>query len=291
MVELEWGSWQWNEDHFPADQLDADGDTWGIRWRGMEKMRHDSYLRLIEGRLRGPSPLNVLDIGCALCDFTEKVWNLNRDNRISGMDMSANAINWNSKKFPVFEFKQDAIPEIPFDKKFDVIFCLEVLCYLDPQGRQEAIDRIHASLAPQGTLMFAGILNGGDRHHTEEEMVDMIGRNFNIETVFYNYWTLYRDLIEGPFNKVHAYAAEAERLLSMGEQEWRAWREQNGGMRARMVGILRLLNPLSRWLAARVACAAKAILSSTMLARLMRCISRKARPQQADEIVIVAVSR
>ena len=36
MSSSEWGSKEWNEAHFPSDQLDKDGEIWGFRWRGME---------------------------------------------------------------------------------------------------------------------------------------------------------------------------------------------------------------------------------------------------------------
>ncbi len=79
MTSTEWGTKQWQNDHFPKDQLDSDGDTWGMRWRGMDKMRHSSYLKLIGPDLLVGQSLRVLDIGCALCDFTKKAWNLNQD--------------------------------------------------------------------------------------------------------------------------------------------------------------------------------------------------------------------
>jgi len=64
----EWGTKEWNDDHFPADQLDSTGDTWGMRWQGLDKMRHRSYLKLINNGLQGTHALKVLDLAahCAI---------------------------------------------------------------------------------------------------------------------------------------------------------------------------------------------------------------------------------
>jgi hypothetical protein len=77
-----WGSYEWNEAHFPADKLESSGDTWGMRWKAMDKLRHRSYLDLVQDDLRKPAPIKVLDLGCALCDFTMKAWNVNSQNKI-----------------------------------------------------------------------------------------------------------------------------------------------------------------------------------------------------------------
>ena len=159
----EWGTEQWQNDHFPKEQLDSEGDTWGMRWRGMDKMRHRSYLDLIRGDLQNTHSLKVLDIGCALCDFTKKAWNLNQENQFYCMDISENAIAWNKENVPQFSFKAGAIPEIPFDIEFDVIFCLEVLAYLSPEDREKTIENVHGKLGRadirlrHAVLVFEGI--------------------------------------------------------------------------------------------------------------------------------------
>ena len=98
MTSTEWGTEQWLNDHFPLGQLDSDGDAWGMRWRGMNKMRHRSYLKLVEGDLQNAQPIKIFDIGCALCDFTKRAWNLNRENQFWCMDISENAIAWNTEE-------------------------------------------------------------------------------------------------------------------------------------------------------------------------------------------------
>lgn len=199
-----WGSRAWQEAHFPAGQLDEEGDTWGMRWRGMEKLRHASYLRLLAPHLQRAQSLDVLDIGCALCDFTRKAAALNPANRIWVMDTAENAISWVRQRFPAFHSAVATLPEIPFDVQFDVVLCLEVLCYLSPEERRETIRRIHARVKPAGLLVFSGVLDGGGRYHTEAEVLGMIGETFAVEQVAYNHWELYKRILEGPLDALRA---------------------------------------------------------------------------------------
>lgn len=72
-----------------------------MAWHG--KIRHQSYLRIIEIDLLKPHPIKFLDIGCALCDFTAKAWNVNRANKVWAMDVSQIVVERAGKKFPIFE--------------------------------------------------------------------------------------------------------------------------------------------------------------------------------------------
>lgn len=189
MKQQDWGSAEWQNDHFPTDQLDSNGDTWGIRWRGMEKLRHRSYIKAVSDTLSSSEPQKILDIGCALCDFTEKAWAVNPHNHMYGMDISPSAVGWATKKFPSFNLKQGALPELPFTEEFDGVFLLEVICYLSAEDRKKTISNIHDALKPSGWLMFSGVLDGGNLHHTEEEVNALIGEHFVITDRIYNYWT------------------------------------------------------------------------------------------------------
>ena len=167
MIKPEWTSKEWHNNHFPENQLDLEGDTWGKRWRGMEKMRYETYLKLIKEDLQSSHSLKILDIGCALCDFTVKAWELNRNNQIWGMDISDNAIAWVTENFPNFNFKTAAIPDIPFDVKFDIVLCLETLYYTDQ--KRKTLENIRDSLVPSGMLVFSGNLNARDGYFTVAE--------------------------------------------------------------------------------------------------------------------------
>jgi SAM-dependent methyltransferase len=259
MQQEEWGTAAWHEAHFPQDRLDDEGDAWGIRWRGMEKLRHASYLNLLEPVLAGAHPLSVLDIGCALCDFTEKAHALNRANRFRVMDVARNAVAWVERRFPQFEAAVGALPEIPFEQEFDVILCLEVLGYLRGDQRKQAVEKICERLRPGGVLMFSGVLDGGRRYHSREEVIGMLSRGFEIVSVHYNHWGLYKRLVEQPLERVHM--AVGARL--------------DGALRA-PGGLLKMLSALAR-----------ALIASRAVAELAQAASRLRR-DDADEIVVLA---
>lgn len=291
MAATEWGTREWQNDHFPKDQLDSIGDTWGIRWRGMDKMRHRSYLKLIKDDLRDSRPLKILDIGCALCDFTEKAWNLNRNNRFWGMDLSDNAIAWVTEKFPMFHFKTGAIPDMPFDVDFDFVFCLEVLCYVDAEGRKKTIKNIHNVLAPSGKLMFSGVLDGGRQYHTEQEVVELFRNDFEIREISFNHWSLYRTVIENPLNNVDSALTSTLRILQMSNEECQEWRSsKRSGIKINFVTTLRLANPVSIWVIHALSKSIKLIIGSRQLAVIANWTSQVTRgPKMADEIIVIAV--
>ena len=288
-----WGSWEWNEKHFPADKLDTSGDTWGIRWRGMEKLRHHSYLDMIDVALHRSRPVAILDIGCALCDFTNKVWNLNRHNEISGMDISPQAVAWTTAKFPAFNIKLAAIPEIPFEREFDVIFCLEVLCYLDRTGRNKTVEEIYRRLAPGGVVMFSGVLDGGVQHHTEQEAYELFAEGFDIQNVSYNYWSSYRRLIEHPLDACLETLDSMIRITTMPGDEFAAWKSSGRGRIARCLAqAFRLVAGVSVRAMQALRQFVKLLIAWQLPAQISQQISSSSRGRKnADEILLLAIKK
>lgn len=288
----QWGSRAWQQAHFPAEQLDGDGDTWGMRWRGVEKLRHASYIRLVGTALEQPRPLDVLDIGCALCDFTRKAWALNPANRFWVMDTAENAISWVRQRFPAFHSAVATLPEIPFDVQFDVVFCLEVLCYLGLEDRRETIRRIHARMKPCGLLAFSGVLDGGRRYHSEAEALGMIGESFEVERVTYNDWWLYRNVIEPPLEAGRAAVAALQQELVVPQPRAESRQSSPGGNSRRMATMLRAAQPASGLLLSGASKAFKGLLASRVLAEAAQAVSRPFRASRgATEIVVLARKR
>lgn len=293
MAAFEWGTREWQNAQFPKHELDSTGDAWGIRWRGMEKMRHASYLKLVADDLEGTEPLSVLDIGCALCDFTQKAWKLNPQNKFFGIDTSENAIAWVTENFPEFDFKVGILPDIPFDNEFDVVFCLEVLCYLNADDRTKSIENIRDVLAPSGKLVFSGVLDGGQMHHTHEEVFGLLGDDFDVRKVRYNHWILHRKLVENPMTFLQNGFAALIHVFEMSDDDAKRWRSSKGtGRKYDVPMMLRRLNPVSIWLSRLIARSARFIRSSRLLAEFGHWISKHLRGDtKADEIVVVAVKK
>ena len=291
-VNTGWTPERWNETYFPAKDLDGDGDIWGMRWRGMEKMRYHSYLEILREHLRGPHPLDILDIGCALCDFTIRAWKLNPENNFSCVDISTNAVDWGTQKYPQFTFQQGALPDIPFDKDFDMIFCLEVLVHLDSEDRQKAIDNMHRQLAPGGKLFFSGMLSIAE-HHTEEEVSNFFAQNFDVVHTHYNYWMLHQKSIEFPLQKLSPVIERMLELLSLSRGDFNEIvASKNGGAKFAVIKLLRLLNPLSSGLLRLVAWIIRRIRGSKLLATLFSKIQKlSSGGKNPDEIVILAAKQ
>jgi SAM-dependent methyltransferase len=288
MLEQPWGSRAWQEAHFPAEQLATTGDTWGIRWRGVEKLRHASYLGLLRGVLQRPRPQHVLDVGCALCDFTRKAAALNPANDFWVMDTAVNAIAWVRQHWPQFVSRVGTLPDIPFDVQFDAVLCLEVLCYLERDERREAIRTIHSRLKPDGVLVFSGVLNAGERYHTEDEVMALLAEGFDIERVAYNHWRFYRHWIEGPLDRSETVLVGIRRQLEMSASAFEA-RPSARRSSERILRVLRGMRPFSDFVVAGASALVRALLSARLLAELAQRLSRPVRgDRKADEIIIVA---
>ena len=187
---MAWGTKSWFENQF--DNTDAKGDRWGHRWRGSQKFRYDLYIKILKSILPTKEKITILDIGCALGDFTKRVWQLDPKNKIFGIDISENAIARVSKEYPGMKFKVGSLPVLPFDAgTFDLILCLEVLYYLSPEDRIESLKTIKKALKTDGHLFFSGVLDGGVRYFAEDEIIELISKYFNIEQIEYNYARIY----------------------------------------------------------------------------------------------------
>jgi len=283
--------WDSDKDRFPEDQLDGDGDAWGIRWRGIEKQRHTSYLDLIRPALSASSPQCVLDIGCALCDFTEKAWRKNTRNRFFCTDVSRNAVEWTTKKFPQFTVRQAALPDIGFEEKFDVVFCLQVICYLNREGRGKAIENIAASMTPDGTLLFAGALDGGNVHHTEQEVRELLQEDFEIQEVIYNHLALYRRFLQYPLDRMTSALSQVLKVIRLSQKEADQWlaAKKSGAATNTIAKTLRALNPFSYWILWPVWRLGRAILESEAIATAFNAVSNLiAGRDKYLEIVVLA---
>jgi SAM-dependent methyltransferase len=284
-----WGQPAWTEAHFPVGQLDTLGDTWGFRWRGMEKWRHGRTLDLLKPLLRGTGRQEVLEIGCALCDFTVRAWRLNPENHFCGVDPVAAAIDWAGKRFPQFELRIGSAPGIPFSRKFDLILCMQVLCYLPPAGRRESIHNIWNSLKPGGTMVFSGVLDGGVRYHTTEEVLGMIGEKLEIRRVAYSHWSLYQWLVGNPLDSAHLRLGRIRDQLKASPDEFSRWRASADPRVAAAVATLRWLGPFSKLPVAGTMVVTDFVRRRATLAMLAHQLSRIVRRNNAaDEIVVIA---
>jgi len=221
MMKYTWSTKEWFESKF--NNLDKFGDKWGHRWRGSQKFRYDLYIKILKSILPTKEKIKILDIGCALGDFTKRVWQLDPKNEIYGIDISENAIAKVSKEYPNMKFKVESLPKLSFrDNSFDLILCLEVLYYLNAEDRIKSLENIRRVLKPGGYLLFSGVLDGGIRYFAEEEIIELISKYFDIERIEYNYAKIYT-AIESKFLFLLNICNTVELLLNMSDTEFLKW--------------------------------------------------------------------
>ncbi len=177
---------------FPPDQLDTVGDQWLIKWRGSQTLRYDICLEVAQGVLDRGTVENFLDIGCAQSIFLMALKERFPSIEFHGSDISENVIEWNRKRFPGNHYSQCALPEVGFPlESLDFISALEVVYYLDEQGRETALRNMAAALRPGGYLLISGVLDGGARYFSEDWIVKAVSDILEIEKIEFNYARMY----------------------------------------------------------------------------------------------------
>lgn len=165
------------------------GDEWGHRWRGSQKFRYQLCLNMIRKCIESDDPLQILDIGCGLADFTREVWALGPRNEVTGVDICEGATRIASELYyPQLHFKNGQLPHLGFaSDKFDVITALEVIGYLDDNERGLAFGNIQRMLKAGGYFLFSGGINRGPGYFEPNDILHTISEYFEVVNVKYNY--------------------------------------------------------------------------------------------------------
>lgn len=89
---------------------------------------HKKRFMLVKNIMEGIQG-NILDLGCHGGTLTNFISKLNKNNRLFGLDISKNAIDYASGRYSHIEFKtQDLNDGIPYpDNSFDAVTCFDVL--------------------------------------------------------------------------------------------------------------------------------------------------------------------
>lgn len=230
MPDMKWGTKEWFENMCDPSYADDRGDQWGHRWRGVVKHRYSCCLEIMKPLfVRNGNHLDILDIGCAFGDFTEKVRKLETRNNIVGIDISENAIGIASKRIPGVRFQVDSLPELRFPPaSFHIVLCLEVLYYLDPGGILQSLDSIRKTLKPKGYLLVSGTLNKGKRYFNRAEILANISDSgFDIKEVRFLYGRIYES-IERFILRIRRHVVMLDEVLMMTGREYGQWRTGAG---------------------------------------------------------------
>lgn len=154
----------WTLDQFKnAD--DKDGDCWGHRWRGIQQLRYQQILRFLDHHISENRSFRVLDIGCALVDFTEMFMNQYPNAIVTGVDISDKAVTIASKRLPTATFKQTTLPNLSFENsEFDIIMAHSVLHYLSDSDRDQVFRNINKILKNNGLFILTNPIDDGEKY-------------------------------------------------------------------------------------------------------------------------------
>jgi SAM-dependent methyltransferase len=174
-------------------------DRWLIRYRASQTIRHDLCYSMTKEVCNDKKAMRILDIGCALGEFTARFCAVNNSHHIVGIDISFNAVQYASKMYPRVTFLQGALPDLGFeDTTFDLVILLEVLCYFTYENRQKVIGEIYRSMAPGGYLLLSSRLDDGTHYFTSEEVQSLISNQLHVKEISYNHARIYT-VFEKPF--------------------------------------------------------------------------------------------
>jgi SAM-dependent methyltransferase len=186
----EYGTKFWFDHMFSCES--EGNDRWGHQWRGSQQYRYSLTLGLIKELDLQSGNRTILDIGCGLGDFSNMIYQLNRSNRVFGMDISEYAVRGALKKYPHIKFKTGALPEIIYDRKFSMILSLDCICYLCEQKRRQSFQTIWDHLENGGSFVFSSPLDDGSRFFRTEDAIEQIAQvGFRIQKIRFNYSQLY----------------------------------------------------------------------------------------------------
>jgi SAM-dependent methyltransferase len=163
-------------------------DPWLCQKRN-ESIERRVILAMLGDRQYG----RVLDIGCGLGGFTDKLRRFVRASLACGLDISPTAVAKAAERFPDCEFVVADITRDKFpheDRPYDLILIQEVVWYVLPH-LSEIFARVHAALGPSGTLFidqsFPSVQNFGREYlDSPDSLITkyLCPARFNVELQF-----------------------------------------------------------------------------------------------------------
>lgn len=138
------------------DKIQKIFDSWAINGRSelMEKEHSASVLKFLNS-IRFNRSFTFLDFGCGNGWVIRKIAQNTQCKKAVGIDKSKNMINYaiKNKKSTKEEFIQTELNELKVNKKFDYVFSMESLYYVD--SIENALKKIFSLLKPGG-MFFCG---------------------------------------------------------------------------------------------------------------------------------------
>lgn len=159
------------------DIHDSALDGWGFSFRRSQLYRFKKYLdMLIKNNIKG----KILEIACSTGFFTNLMSNSIKNIEIKAVDISQIAIDKAKKKYPNIDFSVQKLPDVNFEgESFDCVTAIEVLSYLDDEGRMQSIANIRNILKDDGYAIIS--VNIGEKPYFKlDEIRNLVSDKFEI---------------------------------------------------------------------------------------------------------------
>lgn len=127
-------------------------DPWNCKDKVSELYRDVALMMIFKNRCFQ----RILDIGCGLGAFTERLRVANSGGAVLGVDVSERAVRKARENYPESRFEAVDVTHEPLpstDTGWDLIVLSEVIWYVLPQ-LMDVLKKIHTALAPTGVLFI-----------------------------------------------------------------------------------------------------------------------------------------
>jgi SAM-dependent methyltransferase len=155
-------------------------DPWGLNWRPSQLLRYRRVLSLLDSVENSYS--QIMDVGCATGDFTFLLsQSLRLPQVLLGVDFVDGAIERARRRFPSLAFSRESLFSLgdSYPGRFDLITCLEVLYYVTPTRRIEAIQSLRRALRPGGYAVFSSMIASAP-YFSPSEFSELISSEFEV---------------------------------------------------------------------------------------------------------------
>lgn len=202
----------WAPQSWFTSQIEDDGvaSYFGHKHNGYQRFRHARLAAMLDTVKSTLARDAMLDVGCATGALTECIRQRFGFDRAVAVDFVPEVLELGRKAYPVIEFREAALPDLPFAAaEFDLVVASEVLYYLTPEAQKQAIDALSQMIRPGGYLLIGSALGGV--YFAPERIRELLLTDFEIAAEETLHMRLYHALVS-PFY----YANRLDRLIGTG---------------------------------------------------------------------------
>ena len=156
-------------------------DPWGLQASPYERAKYERTLQALPRRRWQ----HALEIGCSIGTLTERLQAI--ADRVTGVDVSAVALERARARVPGATFLRAEVPEGWPHDAYDLVVLSEVLYFLRPDEVRAVAELVRRDLAPQGTVVLVNWTGPNDRELDGEAAAALftqaMGRSFRTERV------------------------------------------------------------------------------------------------------------